>query len=189
MEAGMHSSHQTEIPLRRVVRRSNDWTLKEHEVVVTHWPDKEAIAKLLPHRTRNAIVGFAAKCNLRRRIHIWTAAEDTKLKRLVRAQIPRKQIAAELGRTWNQVHNRMQQTRLRYDRRPPKPTGHALYDSIARRAFEVNMSKKELDEACKSGSALQKFARGRKIGMPVIIKAVRELGGRFDIEWEPLTED
>jgi phosphohistidine phosphatase SixA len=52
----MHTQtvHEQPTPLRRVIRRSTNWTLKEHEVVVSHWPDVDAIAKQLPHRTRRA---------------------------------------------------------------------------------------------------------------------------------------
>jgi hypothetical protein len=185
----MHSSPQTEVPLRRVIRRSNEWTLREHEVVISYWPDVRTIRKLLPHRTQMAIKWFAGKCNLRRPQQIWTADEDTKLKRLVRAQAPKKQIAAELGRTLNQISHRMQYTHLRYDRRPPKPRGHALYDSIARRAFDLNMSMRELDECCGSGTAFRRFRPHRPVGVRKFAKAIRELGGRFEIAWDPLTDD
>ena len=43
--------------VHRVVRKQNDWTLKEHEVVVSHWPDVETIQKSLPHRRPPAPTG------------------------------------------------------------------------------------------------------------------------------------
>lgn len=76
----------------RVVRQKNDWTLKEHEVVVTHWPDLPTIQRILPHRSRGAIQHFAGKCNLRKRQHIWTAAQDKVLKERVRDQVPRRRL-------------------------------------------------------------------------------------------------
>lgn len=176
----------TEVPIRRVVRRSNEWTLREHEVVVSHWPDVSTIRRRLPHRTRTAIVGFAGKCNLRKQIHVWTGEQDAKLRRMVRAQMSRKDIARELGLTLMQVANRMGYASIRYDRRAPKPSGHALYDSIARRAFDTNTSLKELDEACRSGAVFQKFGRGRKISIRAIARAVQALGGELCIEWSAL---
>lgn len=172
--------------VHRVVRRHNDWTLKEHAVLMDHWPDVDKLVKLLPHRSRKAIENFAGKCNLRRKIHFWTAREDRLLRQRVREGVPRKQTASELGLKVDQVANRLQYTGLRYARRPPKRAGHRLIDTIRARAYEMNMTTSELDEACKSGSVFRKWSPARKIHHKHIQRAVQILGGQFDIVWEAL---
>lgn len=115
----MHGTFDVEeIPRHRVIRRHSDWTLKEHEVVVSYWPDIAAIQSALPHRSRAAIQNFAGKCNLRRPLHIWTQPEDQLLRRRVRENVPRQAIAKEMRLTLNQVANRMAYTGIRYGRRP-----------------------------------------------------------------------
>src|SRR5690606_32555860 len=137
----MHGTIVPPIP-SRVVRRQRDWTLKEHEVVVSHWPDAAEISRRLPHRTRGAIVNFARKCNLGRPLRIWTAAEDAVLRKRIRDGVPRKDIATELKMTLNQVANRMAYSKLRYEAKTPKPTGNRLMDMVFKRAFDLNLKRK-----------------------------------------------
>lgn len=171
--------------IHRVVRRQNDWTLKEHEVVVTHWPDVAAIEKRLPHRSRIAIQSFAGKCNLRREIHFWTGSEDALLRKRVREGVPRKLIAAELHMDVDQVQNRMQYVGIRYGKRPPQPTGHRLMDAIMHRAFTLNMSRRDLDAVC-GGGQFSRWSPKRKICIRRVKRAVDYLGGELDVHWEPL---
>ncbi len=172
--------------VRRLVKRNSDWTLKEHEVVIDHWPDVTAIEARLPHRTRAAIMNFAGKCNLRKPLHIWTAAEDRLLKQRVREGVPRKAIAAELGLSVERVANRMGYAKIRYGRRAPSSTGNPLMDAIFTRAFEMNFSRADLDEACGSGGAFRRWSPVRKISKKHVSKAVELLGGRLMPVWEAL---
>jgi antitoxin component of RelBE/YafQ-DinJ toxin-antitoxin module len=186
----MHGTMLNAEDRARPVRRcKHDWTLKEHEVVVDHWPDIDTIGRLLPHRTRSAIQSFAGKCNLRREQHYWTTTENAQLKRLVKAKVPRKQIAKEMGLTLNQVVNRMAYTNIRYERCPPQSSGHSLMDAIRQRAFEMNISMRDLDEACQSGAALRRWSPARKIGLITIQRALKVLDGQFTIVWEPLRDN
>ncbi len=171
---------------RRVVRRVNDWTLKEHEVVVSFWPDLEEIRRRLPHRSEQAIKSFAGKCNLRRHIHVWSEGEDAALRKRVREGISRKQIAREMGMTLNQVANRMAYITLRYESRAPKPSGHRLMDAILQRAFDLNMSRRELDDACGSGGAFSRWSPARQISTKHLVAAVRYMEGTLTAEWSPL---
>lgn len=86
-------------PPRRVRRAMNHWTLREHEMVVTYWPDRATIRGLLPHRSSAAIDNFAGKCNLRKAVHHWTAAEDAALRKALKNNVPRKEIERQLGLT------------------------------------------------------------------------------------------
>lgn len=170
----------------RVIKRRNDWTLKEHEVVISHWPDVDEIERKLPHRSRSAIQNFAGKCNLRKPIHTWTQAQHSLLRRRVAEGMPRQKIANELGLTVLQVGNRMRYSGLNYNRRPPKPTGHALIDSIKKRAYDLNISLKELDEACASGHQFAKYSPARRIHIKHMIKATKVLDGKLAIQWSDL---
>jgi hypothetical protein len=82
-----------------------------------------------------------------------------------------------------QVENRMRYTGLTYDRRPPKPTGNQLIDAIRKRAFDLNMSMKELDEACRSGHQFEKFAACRRIHIKHIASAAKALDGEITLRW------
>ena len=180
----MHGSFEpTDDQRHRVIRRHNDWTLKEHEVVVSHWPDIDEITKRLPHRTRAAICNFAGRCNLRKQIHLWTDEEHSLLRRRVREGVPQREIAKELGLNKLQITNRIAYTGLSYPRRPPKPTGNPLIDTIRRRAFDLNVSMKELDEACNSGKQFEKYSAQRRIHIKHIARAAKVLDGNITIQW------
>lgn len=173
--------------VHRVVRRHNDWTLKEHEVVINHWPDVDAIHRLIPHRTRIAIQSFASKCNLTKEIHSWTGTQDSLLRKRVREGVPRRAIATELGMTLNQVANRMQYVGLHYGKKPPEPTGNRLMDAVLRRAFDLNLSRRDLDAECGGkGEPFRRWAPTRKISIEKVRHAVEFLGGELDAVWEPL---
>jgi hypothetical protein len=174
---------QHESGVRRIRRARNDWTLKEHEVVISFWPNIDEIAKRLPHRTLNAIRSFAGKCNLRKHIHSWTTIQDRTLRCRVKEMVPQKEISKELGLTETQLKNRMRQIGLTYARRPPKVCGHPLLDSIRRRAFDLNMSMAELDEACHSGRKFEKGGTNRKIHIKHMVKAVTVLDGDLTVQW------
>ena len=189
-EAGMHGTLDAENTSFKPIRRhKNEWTLREHEVVVCHWPDIEKIMKLLPHRTRCAIVTFATRCNLRKPIHHCTAAQHAVLRARINQHIPKEQIASELGLTVQQITSRMQYTGLRYPRKPPRITGHRLMDAIRLRAFELNISMKDLDESCGSGRVFQGWKVSWGIRTKHIEKALKVLDGHFVIEWSELADE
>lgn len=169
---------------QRVVRRHRDWTLKEHEVVISHWPDVATISRRLPHRTATAIRSFAGKCNLRREIHLWSASQDALLRKRVRERVPRRDIAAELKLTLLQVTNRMRYAGIRYEgKRPPSSTGNRLMDAVFARAHELNLSRRDLDEICNSGAVFQRWGPSRRIHLKHVRRAVEYLDGAFVVEW------
>jgi len=169
-----------------VLGRYDLWTLEEFETVAVHWPDIQAIRALLPHRSAKAITNAAARCRLRKKLHFWTAAETSKLRRLVAAGLPRRQIAQELNLDLMQVQNRIKYAGLRFSKRPYKPTGDRLKDAIRQRAFELNMTMVDLDEACGSGMHFRRSDRRWKIHPAHLVKAVEVLGGELSVTWKPL---
>jgi len=180
--AEIHGLRKT-VPFRRW---KDEWTLREHRVVVDHWPDKKAIHRILPHRTTTAIQSFASKCNLPKPIHSWTTVEDALLKRRVREGVSRKLIAAELGLTTLQVQNRMKYAGIRYEPRPPAPTGNHLVDAVRLRSFGLRMSLTDLDRSLGRRKTFSHGGRGHKVALDAINQAAKALGGRLVIEWEEL---
>lgn len=184
-EASIHGTtgeeHSTQ--LRPVVRRSNDWTLKEHEVVVSFWPDVGAIEQRLPHRTGRAIRAFASKCNLTNERHTWTAAEDTKLRKLAAAGHSRRTIAAEMGMSFNQIAGRLSYARIPIARKPPSPSNNPLVNAIRQRAFDLHMTLSDLDRSLGDRKIFQQASGNQKVGRSHIERAVKALGGRLVVEW------
>lgn len=171
------------VRVHRVVRRHSDWTLKEHEVVVSHWPDVEAIRKRLPHRTIRAIRAFAGKCNLTTGRHIWTAAEDTKLRKLAAAGYQRKEIAAELGLSLNQVAGRLSYARISIARKPPALSANPLVNAIRQRAFDLNITLSDLDRSLGNRRIFRQAAGRQSVRHAHIERAVTALGGQLTVEW------
>ncbi len=171
------------VRVHRVIRRSNDWTLKEHEVVISHWPDMNAIVERLPHRSTKAIRKFAGRCNLTTSRHIWTAAQDSKLRKLVSAGLQRKEIAGELGLSVQQIAGRLSYCKINTVRRPPAPSENALVHSIRQRAFELNMSLADLDRSLGNRKIFRQAAGRQRVRHSHIERAVKALGGNLVVEW------
>lgn len=169
--------------VHRVVRRHSDWTLKEHEVVISHWPDVQAIRKRLPHRTIRAIHAFAGKCNLTTSRHVWTVAQDAKLRKLASAGCQRKQIAAELGLNLNQVAGRLNYARIFVARKPPAPSDDPLVNAIRQRAFALNMTLSDLDRSLGSQKIFRQAAGKQRVRHVHIERAVKALGGQLTVAW------
>lgn len=164
------------------------WTDAEFDVVRALWPDISAIRSELPHRSALAVTNAAAACRLRKKLHIWTAAEDSKLRKMVRAQTPRREVAAALGLTVSQVQNRLKMTTVSYEKRAYTSVPDELTDAIRKRTFAMRITLVELDGACRSGQSFQHSSGSRPVAMKHAVKAIRILGGRLSVIWEPLQD-
>lgn len=183
----MHGTIQS-FARSRVIRRDDSWTYRETEILREHWPDMAAIRKLLPHRTETAIRHMAAKCGAAppKNQHIWTGVEDKRLRALAVAGASRKEMAAALNLSPMQIQNRLQYARIRVARRPPTPCGDELADAVRLRAFQMNISMRDLDRSLGKHRIFEN-ALSKKYVLPQHIdKAVKALGGRMKIVWEDL---
>ena len=169
--------------VHRVHRRRDDCTLKEHEVVVSHWPDVEAIRKRLPHRSKKTVQKFAGKCNLTTPRHTWTAAEDAKLRKVAAQGMTRREIASELGMSHNSVFGRLSYTRTPIARKPPKPSFNPLATAIRQRAFDPHMTLADLDRSLGDQKVFRQAAGRQFVRHIHIERAVKALGGRLAVEW------
>lgn len=169
----------------RIVRRDNTWTLVEGELLRKHWPDIDLLRKHLPHRTERAIRNMAKRCGLvpDKLQHIWTIAQDTKLRRFAAIGMDRKTIADELGLTVAQVANRLLYKKINIAKRPPVATGDVLVDAIRRRAFDMRMTTADLDRSLGYKKGFRNCWRGKGVSPNRIHEAVKALGGRLVVEW------
>lgn len=183
----MHGTTQS-FPRARVVRRDDSWTYRETEVLREHWPDMAAIRKMLPYRTERAIGDMARKCGVAppKDQHIWTGAEDKRLRALAAAGATRKDIAAALSLSPLQVQNRLQYTRIRIAKRPPALCGDDLADAVRQRAFQMNITIRDLDRSLGNRRIFQNAVTTKYVLPHHIDKAVKALGGRLTIVWDDL---
>ncbi|RJG46650.1 hypothetical protein D3Y55_21935 [Mesorhizobium sp. DCY119] len=128
---------------------------------------------------------MAKRCGLipERVQHIWTAAEQSKLRRLAVTGVTRKEIAAELGLSVQQVAGRMMYSKIHLAKRPPKLVGDPIVDAIRLRAFDMKMSIADLDRSLGRTKTFQTCTHGKPISPAHIYRAVRALGGRMVVEW------
>lgn len=170
----------------RIVRRLDTWTFRESEILRENWPDEEKLSSLLPHRKWSAIRGMAKRCGLipKRVMHVWTAAQNTRLKKLAATGMSRREIAREMGLTFPVVRNRLKGIRLHLARRPPKPSSNPLVCSIRQRAFCLGMTLIDLDRSLGGQEIFQHGSGRTRVALVHIDRAVKALGGRLVVEWD-----
>jgi hypothetical protein len=183
-EITMHGNIGSEARVR-IVRRDDTWTFQETEVVRKHWPNVEKIRALLPHRSSSAIRRIAQLCGLKsdHDMHVWTAAEQAKLRKMAAAGASRKEIATELNLSVSQVGSRLTYTRLKIAPKPPAPSDNPLVDAIRQRVHAVNMTLIDLDRSLGSRKIFSQSAGRQRVSPVHIHRAARALGGRLVIEW------
>lgn len=172
----------------RIVRRDDSWTYRETEALREHWPDLAALRELLPHRSEKAIKAMAQKCGAAppKDQHIWTGAEDKRLRALAAAGATRKEMAAALSLSPLQIQNRLQYTRIRVSKRPPALCGDDLADAVRQRAFQMNITIRDLDRSLGNHRIFQNAVTKKRVLPHHIDKAVKALGGRLTIVWDDL---
>lgn len=182
--------HGTVLPLRRraIARRDDSWTYRETEALREHWPDLATLKTLLPFRTERAMKKMANKCGILppNHQHIWTAAEDKRLKAMAADGKTRKEMATSFGLTVGQVQNRLQYARILIARRPPARCTDALANAVRQRAFEMRMTMRDLDRSLGNQQIFQNAASKQYVLVKHIDRAVKALGGRLTIEWDEL---
>lgn len=165
------------------------WTDEECAVLVSLKGNYAEMQKCLPHRTLAAIRGQCAKMGLRKSIHVWTAAEISKLRRLF-GSAPRAEICAAFPHcTWASIDQVARYRGLRRRARRYADTGIPPLDAVRARCFEIRWSMVDLDKAARTGTYFQ-HARwfGRKINHRALGRAIVALGGRAQVRWPDYSE-
>jgi hypothetical protein len=160
------------------------WTDVECETVREHVPDYDAIAKLLPHRTRAAIVTQAAKMGLRKSINIWTGAQISKLRKLY-PRASKEEICATFAfSSWVNICQVARYHKLSRARKPYKPTGVPALDGLLEKCVEANMRLADLDMECRTKKYFHNHKwRYRRLNYNRFIKAVELLDGKIEVRW------
>lgn len=161
------------------------WTEAEWETVRKLAPDYDAIVKQLPHRTRIAVASQARKMGLQREIHIWSAADIFKLRRMYRSASADEICAAFPHSTWVNIRQVARYHGCRRDRRIGyKLTGIPALDEVRRRCFDIRWSMVDLDKAARTGTYFYRAGWiGKKINHRALGRAIEALDGVVQAQW------
>ncbi len=162
------------------------WTREEEQALKTLYPHYDKIQKTLKRRTLVAIRHRAGKLALTKKIHKWTAAEVSKLRRLYPVASRKEILATFPSLSWQQVRNCAQYNGFHRNKKPYKPTGHEILDRILERSFSLGINMADLDEIAGTKKYFQKGCWcGRKsLNAKAIQKAIVALDGKVYVKWD-----
>jgi hypothetical protein len=155
------------------------WTADELAQLALY-PDYLALERALPGRTRGAIAGKIFKMGLARKRRVWDPHQEGILPRRYPTSEPVRLIAADVGKTNEQVWEKAKRKRLRRPRRRPCLIGVHIIDQIRQRAFDMNINLRELEEM---GSKKGAFGRRSTIYWPAVARVLPQLAGRIALKW------
>ena len=157
------------------------WSDAEVALLYEHYPDYATLVRLLPHRTRKAIGLKVAKLGLAGPLKVWADDEVFRFKPPYRGGVPVAEILPLLNqKTTTQLYGAAWKRRIRRPRRRPKLVGVPILDSIRQRAFDMNITLTELDEAT---GVKGYFTSPRSLRWRPILKAIDILGGKAVVRW------
>ncbi|MDK1377075.1 MULTISPECIES: hypothetical protein [unclassified Sinorhizobium] len=161
------------------------WTDEEREIVRRLAPDYDAMVKKLPHRTRIAVVSQAAKMGLRPKIHIWTASEISKLRKMYPTASAEEIVSAFPHSTWVNIQQAARYHGFRRARKPYKRTGIESLDDIREKCFYHRLTMADLDNMCKTKTYFTSMRwKGKKrVNYRAIGRAIEALDGRLSVQW------
>lgn len=157
------------------------WTSDEVEILRRLYPDYRALVLLLPGRTLRAISKKAVRLGLARSRLIWSEAEFATMKPLYVRGTPVREILPRLNnKTAKQVWAKASGKAIRRPRKAPCPTGFLVLDAVRRRAFDLNISMRDLDAlAGRCGY----FRRPRHLDWSAVQRVLPHLGGSTTVAW------
>lgn len=166
---------------------SPPWTQEEDAIL--HTPDTNIVemAKLLPHRSKDAVASRMNKLGISRKrmISFMSAAKASKIRQLTETCTRYEEIAQQVGTSRHAIASFCQSHRLLLAKTPIAVTGNATYDEIRRKVLERGMTLRNFDKSLSYKTnffASPRFHTTISIGM--YEKAVKALGGRFVITWD-----
>lgn len=159
------------------------WTDAEIQVL-RQTPSNVRAHQQLPHRSLGAIENKRSKLGLSRHIHMWTAAEISKLRRMYPRSSKEELCAAFPDATWVGISHAASRRGFRREKPLYKHTGHQAIDQIREKCYAIGWTLADLDREAKTKGY---FAYHSKTGRPnykAIGRALKVLQGRILIEWE-----
>ncbi|MBP7704450.1 MAG: hypothetical protein KA105_04065 [Caulobacter sp.] len=141
---------------------------------------------MLPWRTEKAIELKAARLGLTRTGKVWLDGQWDYAKPLYRrGEDVRAMIAPAVLKAPRQVWAKASKAGVRRPRKPPKPTSWPLLNQVRERAHILKLSMADLDALAETGSY---FSAPRRLNLRAISRALKVLGGRFDVEWRDVQD-
>ncbi|WP_319796558.1 hypothetical protein [Nitrobacter sp.] len=166
--------------------RSDAWTPHEIELVKRHFPNLKKLAKVLPHRTTEAVRTKASQLGLRRKQRRWRICDVTLLLKMWSNGEPRVKIEAALpAYTWDQIRSQARGRGCLRPRKSNATSGHVIIDQIKARAKELNLTMRDVDAMAHTGQYFYAAAwikKSRPNGRHVA-KAVAALDGDLAAIW------
>ena len=157
------------------------WTARELEALRLLYPDKQGLTAALPRRTAGAIAHKARKIGLVPPLRIWTSVDAAQLRRPYVAGAPVATLTQMFpGKSKRQIWGKACAMGYRRPRRPPKPTGMPLVDSIRARAFDLRITMTELDSFV---ARKRYFVSPRHMDWTALQRAMTLLGGTPVVRW------
>lgn len=161
------------------------YTADEDAVIRRLFPDLEALGRCLPHRTRSALKFRAGTLGLRAKQRTWTGREVSEIRERMRRGETQSAIAGALNATVPQIRDIKKRFKIHAPKRALVGFGAPMIDAVRHRARALNFSLNDLDrEISRKGSYFGRGDRTRRIGIKLVERAVKVLGGRFQVLWD-----
>jgi hypothetical protein len=161
------------------------WDDAERQVIRDCRGDYKAMGKRLKHRTRAAIRTQCVKMGLSKSIHVWSAADVAKLRRMYPKASIEEICAAFPHSTWVNIrqvaayHGARRESRLSY-----KLTGIQALDDVRRRCREIRWTMADLDKAARTGRYFRRAGWiGKRINHRALGRAIEALDGVIQAQW------
>lgn len=166
-------------------RRADFWTDQDVATLLMHFPDREKLADLLPHRTPVACSSKYARCGIGRPLRLWSSEECVALRKLYTVATIEQLVAAFPGRTLRGIRIKASKRKLRRPPPPIAPTGNIIIDTIRQRAKDLTLTMRDLDLEAGSRNYFKSTSMRRGfLRASAISSALKVLGGKLQIAWD-----
>lgn len=167
--------------------RGAAWSAKEMKIVLDTYPDYTRMMERLPHRTLAQLKKFASQYGIAKKRHVWTTHEVATLRTAAREGWDWPRLRAALPHLCRlQIAGALRFHRLSL-RHGFKELGVPTLDAIRRRAHEMNLSLKDLDDICGGGLYWQRCMR--RLDWRRVNKVLDFIGGRLTVVMDPLCQE
>ncbi len=161
------------------------WSDEEIQIIRSLYPDYVKIESALKTRTLVAIKHKCRAIGLGRRIHLWSAGEIAKLRRLFPSASKEKLMAEFSFTTWQNIRSTAYRYGFRQKRRPYPKAANPLMNAVLERCMAIGWSMADLDAAC----GFEKYFNRRNwthrtSNSKAVFKAIEVLGGKVSVVWD-----
>jgi len=160
------------------------WDDTERQILLDHRGDYDAMRKRLRHRSRVAIRSQCAKMGLQRSVHVWSAAEVSKLRRMYPKASSEEICIAFPHSTWTNIKQVARYHGFRRATFSYKLTGIPALDDVRHRCRDIGWSMVDLDKAARTGRYFQHAGWvGKRINHRALGRAIEALDGVVQAQW------